>query len=112
MTKTFNIKANNIKKCHDKKFIHYIYDQIVDTIIEYSNVTKNKSFDSTNNTFYIHFDLKVSKDADFLFILIKEFLSLILETEENIELQIDEIEQTGLGTTYNIKKYKADPTSD
>ena len=104
MTKDIEIKASNIKKARDKKYVFDTYENILDSLYDF-NCVSNLRFNKDNNSFNIRFDLKVCKSGDLLWVLIKEFLSCIKQTEEQVELQIDEVEPDGIGMTYRLFKY-------
>ena len=104
MTKDVEIKASNIKKAKDKKYVFDTYESILDAIFDFDCVS-NIRFEKDNNSFNIRFDLKICKSGDLLWVLIKEFLSTIKQTEEYVELQIDEVEPDGIGMTYRLYRY-------
>ena len=104
MTKDIEIKARNIKKAHDKKYCFETYESILSSIFDFDCVS-NLKFDKDPDGFNIRCTLKVSKSADMLWILIKEFMSCIKQTEEQVELEISEREQEGIGVTYKLYAY-------
>jgi hypothetical protein len=104
MTKEIELKARNIKKAHDKKYCFETYESILSSIFDFDCVS-NLKFDKDQDGFTIRCTLKVSKSADMLWILIKEFMSCIKQTEEQVELEISEREQDGIGVTYKLYAY-------
>jgi len=104
MTKFIEIKARNIKKAHDKKYCFETYESILSSIFDFDCVS-NLKFDKDQDGFNIRCTLKVCKSADMLWILIKEFMSCIKQTEEQVELEISEREQDGIGVTYKLYAY-------
>jgi hypothetical protein len=104
MTKEIEIKARNIRKAKDKKYVFETYESILSSIFDFDCVS-NLKFDKDEDGFNIRCSLKVSKSADMLWILIKEFMSCIKQTEENVELEISEREQDGIGITYKLYAY-------
>lgn len=104
MTKEIEINADNIRKAKDKRYVFDTYENIIDSIFDFDCVS-NLTFEKDNNSFHIKFDLVVCKSGDLLWVLIKEFLSCIKQTEEQVQLQIDEVEPDGIGMTYRLLKY-------
>ena len=104
MTKDVEIKASNIKKARDKKYVFDTYENILDSIYDFNCVSKLK-FDKDTDSFHIEFDLKVCRGGDLLWILIKEYLITILETEANVDIEIMEREQKGIGVVYKMYRY-------
>lgn len=109
MIKRLTIKADNIIKCKDKKFVFYVYDQMIDSLFDFSNIISKLQFTKTDDQFIIQFNLKVCRDADLLWILIKEWLSLIVETELLINIKIIETEDLdNFSIEYNLKYLEND----
>lgn len=106
MDKQININVNSISKAKDKKYVFDIYDKMIDCILSNSKIISGLEFISTKTDFNIQFKCKVCIDGDFLWVMLKEYLSCIAETEPNIEIIIDDIEQTGEGVTYKMYKYR------
>jgi len=104
MTKEIELKARNIKKAHDKKYCFETYESILSSIFDFDCVS-NLKFNKDQDGFNIRCTLKVCKSADMLWILIKEFMSCIKQTEEQVELEISEREQDGIGVTYKLYAY-------
>ena len=107
MTKRISVMVENITKAEDQNFVYYTIDSIIDTLYDWEGVVTQIHFDRTPSSFAIFFHLKVCKDGDLLWVLLKEFLSTILETEENVDITIDEVEEDGNGMTIKLFKYKA-----
>lgn len=106
MTKDIEIKARNIKKARDKKYCFETYESILSSIFDFDCVY-NLKFDKDPDGFNIQCTLKVSKSADILWILIKEWLSTIIETEPNVGITITEIEsESNFGVTYSFNLFK------
>lgn len=109
MIKRLTIKADNIIKCKDKNFVFYVYDQMIDSLFDFSNIISKLQFTKTDDQFIIQFNLKVCRDADLLWILIKEWLSLIVETELLINIKIIETEDLdNFSIEYNLKYLEND----
>lgn len=104
MVKEIEVKANNIRKAKDRKYVFETYENIIDSIYDF-DCASDLSLEKTQDEFYIKFNLKVCKSGDLLWILIKEWLSTIKQTEEQVELEISEREQDGTGITYRLYKY-------
>lgn len=105
MTKRVKIIAENIKKTKDRKFIFKTYEDILESIFDFSAVATKLFFDKTDDSFVIDFNVKVSKAGDMLLVLCKEYMSLLTQTEESIEVSISELEQDGTGVLYKFYKY-------
>ena len=104
MNKEIEINVKRIKKAKDKTYVFYTYENIINSIFDYDCVSKLK-FDKDTDSFHIEFDLKVCRCGDLLWILIKEYLITILETEANVDIEIMEREQKGIGVVYKMYRY-------
>ena len=104
MTKELEIKVKRIKKAHDKKYCFETYESILSSIFDFDCVS-NLKFDKDTDSFHIEFNMKVCRGGDLLWILIKEYLSTILETEANVDIEITEREQKGIGVVYKMYRY-------
>lgn len=101
MYKELTIEANNIKKSRYKEFVFSSYENIIHSIFEYNCVSKLK-FEKEDESFRISFNMKISKEADLLWILIKDYLASIIETDDQVQLEITEIEQNGTTIVYRL----------
>lgn len=104
MTKELEINVKRIKKAHDKKYCFETYESILSSIFDFECVS-NLKFDKDTDSFHIEFDMKVCRGGDLLWILIKEYLSTIIETEANVDIEITEREQKGIGVVYKMYRY-------
>ena len=104
MTKELEINVKRIKKAHDKKYCFETYESILSSIFDFDCVS-NLKFDKDTDSFHIEFNMKVCRGGDLLWILIKEYLSTILETEANVDIEITEREQKGIGVVYKMYRY-------
>ena len=104
MTKELEINVKRIKKAHDKKYCFETYESILSSIFDFDCVS-NLKFDKDTDSFHIGFNMKVCRGGDLLWILIKEYLSTILETEANVDIEITEREQKGIGVVYKMYRY-------
>lgn len=104
MTKELEINVKRIKKAHDKKYCFETYESILSSIFDFDCVS-NLKFDKDTDSFHIEFNMKVCRGGDLLWILIKEYLSTILETESNVDIEITEREQKGIGVVYKMYRY-------
>jgi len=106
MTKRIRLTCDNIKKANDKDFVFKTFDNMIDALYDFESVTSNLRFDKTNNSFIIMVTLKISKTADMLWVLLKEYMSLLRESENNINMSITEIDEgSDTGITYKIFSY-------
>lgn len=106
MTKHIKLRVERILKCADKKYVNDVIDSIIDSLHDFPNTVERIGLERDNDTFIVTFDLRVSKTGDMVFILIKEWLNTIYETEPNAELSISEIEQDSkIGVTYKFFNY-------
>lgn len=104
MTKNIKIEVKNIKKSNDKKFVFETYENILESIINHPNLMSPVDFDKTLDAFTIVFNIKVCKMADMLWVLIQEFLSLIIETEPCLEVRLTQCEEDGTGIIYLMSR--------
>ena len=104
MTKEIEINVKRIKKAHDKKYCFETYESILSSIFDFDCVS-NLKFDKDTDSFHIEFNMKVCRGGDLLWILIKEYLSTIIETESNVDIEITEREQKGIGVVYKMYRY-------
>jgi hypothetical protein len=106
MTKEIELKARNIKKARDKKYCFDTYEDILSSLFDFDCVS-NLSFDKDIDSFNIRCTLKICKSADILWILIKEWLSTIIETESDVAITITEIENgNNFGISYSFNLFK------
>jgi hypothetical protein len=107
MTKHIRLRIERITKCKDKKYVDDVIDSIIDSLHDFPNTVEKIGLCRNKDMFIVKFDLKVSKLGDLVWMLVKEFMSTIYETEPLIELSISETEdkaQTGI--TYKFFTYK------
>lgn len=107
MTKQMMIVGENLKSAKDKNYIQYTYDNIINSLLDYEGVATHIEFDKNDDTFKIKFNLKICKHGDLLLVLILEYLKTILETEDNVNITVNEQEQSTRGIIYRIYKYEA-----
>lgn len=106
MTKQIKIVIDNIKKAKDKNFIDEICNNILDSLNDWENEATKIFFERDKNTFIVKYNLRVSKTGDLLSVLIREWLNLCIETEPNLFISINEIEEHApKGVTYKIFSY-------
>lgn len=106
MTKQIKIVIDNIKKSHDKNFVDEICNNILDSLNDWENEATKIFFERDKNTFIVKYNLRVSKTGDLLACLIREWLNLCIETEPNLFISINEIEEHApKGVTYKIFSY-------
>ena len=106
MTKEIEINADNIRKAKDKRYVFDTYENIIDSIFDF-DCASNLTFEKDNNSFHIKFDLMVCKSGDLLWVLIKEWLYTIIETEHDVSIRITEIEsESNFGVTYSFNLFK------
>lgn len=104
MTKYIEIKARNIKKARDKKYCFDTYEDMLSAILQ-SGCAYRTTFEKDIDGFNIRTTFKICKQSDMLWILIKEYMSCIKQTEEQVELEISEREQDGIGIVYKLYAY-------
>lgn len=106
MTKQIKIVIDNIKKSNDKNFVDEICNNILDSLNDWENEATKIFFERDKNTFIVKYNLRVSKTGDLLSVLIREWLNLCIETEPNLFISINEIEEHApKGVTYKIFSY-------
>ena len=109
MTKKIKVIIDNINHAKDRKYVNEVIDAIVDSLHDFPNTISNIGLYRDKTTFYTTFNLKVSKIGDLAFILIQEFLSTIVQTENKVDITIDSVEDDNIGTTYKLFSYKVNP---
>jgi hypothetical protein len=109
MTKKIKVIIDNINRAKDRKYVNETIDAIVDSLHDFPNTISNIGLYRDKQTFYTTFNLKVSKIGDMAFVLIQEFLSCIKQTEQNVDITIDSVEDGNVGVTYKIYSYRAKP---
>ena len=107
MTKKITVMIDNITRADDPNSVYSTIDSIIEAIYDWEGIVTRVHFDRTPSSFAIFFNLKVCRDGDLFWILIKEYLSTILETEDHLDITIDEVEEDGNGMTIKLFKYKA-----
>lgn len=105
MCKHIEIRVSNIKKANDRDFIFYIYESLLNSLFNENKAVKHIYCLRETDYWDINFDLTVGRLGDLTWILCKENLNCIAETEDNIDITINEIEEVGSGTTYKLVKY-------
>ena len=109
MTKRIKVIIENIQRAKDKHYVNETIDAIVDSLHDFPNTISNIGLYRDKQTFYTTFNLKVSKIGDMAFVLIQEFLSTIVQTENKVDITIDSVEENNIGTTYKLFNYRAKP---
>ena len=111
MKKRINITADNISKAKDKQYVFYTYELMIKSLYDYQDIVTKIFFDKTCSSFTLSFTLKICKTGDMLWILMKEFLSTILETEDKVAISISEVYE-GCKSGIIYKFYNYVPTDD
>lgn len=106
MEKRLMVEVSNIGLANDKKFVFETFDNIINSLLDYEGIATNISFNKSADSFDIRFNLKVCKTGDLIWVLIKEFLSCVNQTEENVSIIINEEEDSQYGTSYKFLRYK------
>lgn len=106
MTKQIKVIIDNIQKSKDKKFIEEVCNNILESLNDWDKEATKILFEKNKNTFFVKFNLHISKTGDLLSVLIREWLNLCIETEPNLFISINEIEENApKGVTYKIFSY-------
>ena len=108
MKKTVKFHCYGINKGKDKRFILDTCKNVLNAVLN-EDEAQNISFSNTDYGFNISYDIRQCFKADILLILIKEWISLIVETEENTAVSLEEIEEDGAGyrcNFMNLKRYR------
>lgn len=111
MQKTIILKTANINKSKDKNFVSETLENIVSSLFDYPDVVTNIAFHKEDNLFYVKFNLKCCKTGDFVWLTIKEWMTLIAGTEEAVDVSIDEAEQDGTRILYKFVSYHKEDIS-
>lgn len=112
MEKQLMVEVTNINNAQDKKFCFETFDSIINSLLDFEGIATKIRFNKTDDAFDIRFNLKVCKTGDMIWVLIKEFLSCISQTEENVNIIINEEENDQYGTTYKFLRYNKLNTCD
>lgn len=106
MTKHIKLIVDRITKAKDKKYVNDTIDSIIDSLHDFPSIVEHIGLSREKDIFYIKFDMKVSKTGDLVFVLVKEWLSTIYETEPKLSISINEIEEdSDRGITYRFFDY-------
>ena len=111
MQKRIKITADNISKAKDKQYVFYTYELMLKSLYDYQDIVTKIFFDKTSSSFTLSFTLKICKKGDMLWILMKDYLSTILETEEKVAISISEVDE-GCKSGIIYKFYNYVPTDD
>ena len=107
MDKRISVMVDNITKANDRPFVYSTIDNIIEGIYDFEGIATRIHLDRSASSFAIFFNLKICRDGDLLWVLIKEYLATLLETESKLDITIDEVEEDGTGTTIKLYKYKS-----
>lgn len=106
MTKKIRIVIDDVRKSEDANFVNETVNNIIESLYDHPKDVSKILIDKTRNSYIIEFQLRVSKTGDLIFILIKEWLALLLETEHNILISLTETEENAdIGITYKFFIY-------
>lgn len=106
MTKKIKVTVSNIREAKDKNFVFYIYDSLLENLLNEGNTAvSHVSFEKDKNEWDIGFDLKVSKIGDLTWVLMRENLACIIETEPKVTIKIQDEESEGTGVMYIMQRY-------
>lgn len=105
MTKRIKIIVSHTAKANDKQYVEQTIDSIIDALHDFTNTVTHLFIDKDKDNLYVSFNLKVSNLGDLCWMLIKEYLSCLRQTEDKIDISIDEVEEDGTGTIYKFYKY-------
>ncbi len=106
MQKHITLIVENIKKAKDKKFVNEIIDAISDALSDFPNTVGKINISRDKDLFYTAFNIKVSKTGDLFFVLLQEFLSTIIQTEDRVEIIMQVVEDQEIsGIQYKLSKF-------
>ena len=106
MVKRVELEVSNIQKANDRNFIFYIFESLLNSLLKDNKSVQHVGFEREKDYWSIKFDLNVGRFGDLTWILCKENLNCIAETEDNVDITINEIEELGSGTTYKLLRYR------
>lgn len=107
MTKRIKLEVSNIDKAQDKNFVFYIYESLLDNLLnDNKSVSKIYCLRESDN-WKIEFDLKIGRHGDLTWVLMRENLYLIAETEPEVSVRIIDIEDEGTGVIYILKRIQS-----
>ena len=93
-------------KAKDTNFVNETLEAIVESLFDWPDTISNIIVDKNKEAFYVKFNLKCSKTGDLCWMLMKDWMSLIAETEEKLDISIDEAEQDGSRMIYKFIAYR------
>lgn len=96
MQKTVKVHCTHIDMCKDKRFVVDACKNMLNAVIN-EDEAQNISFNDTYTSFNLKYDIRQCFNADMLLILLKEWIALIVETERNMHVSLEEIEEDGAG---------------
>ena len=106
MTKHIILIVENIKRARDKKYVNEIIDAISDSLTDFPDTVGKINISRDKDLFYTAFDIKICKTGDLFFVLLQEFLSTIIQTEDKVEVTMQVVEETEInGIQYKLSKY-------
>ena len=106
MTKHVNLIITNIKKAKDKRFVNDIIDAISDSLTDFPDTVGKINISRDKDLFYTAFDIKICKTGDLFFVLLQEFLSTIIQTEDKVEVTMQVVEEKSInGIQYKLSKF-------
>ena len=105
MTKRIKLNVTNIEKAKDRNFVFYIYDSLLNSLLSNNDAVKHIYCLKEQNEWNIEFDLTIGKRGDFTWVLMRENLACIAETEPDVNITIYDIEDAGCGVVYKMYRH-------
>ena len=106
MTKQISLILEHLNKADDTKYVEETIDAIIESLYDFTSFVTNIDLYRTRSEFRISYDLKICKTGDSIWMLCKEFLSCIRETEQFIDVTIEETEDNETMLQYKLYTYK------
>ena len=106
MTKRIKVKITNIEKAKDKNFITYIYESLLNNLLQDNPAVSHVYCLREPNECNLEYTLKVGRQGDFTWCLMRENLYLIAETEPDVAITIIDIEEEGTGVVFTMGRLK------
>ena len=106
MTKKITLILENLNKAEDTTYVEETIDAIIESLYDFPSFVTNINLDKSRSKFHISFDLKICRTGDCIWMLCKEFLSCIRETEQLIDVTIEETEDNETMVQYKLYTYK------
>lgn len=102
MTKRIKINVSDIDKAQDRNFVFYVYESLLNSLLNDNAAVSHIYCLKQQDKWDIEFDLLVGKKGDFTWVLMRENLACIAESEPDVKITIIDIEDSGTGVIFTM----------